>query len=105
MGGKFLKQGDEIGMVIQSDSFVIRVLLEQKESGIIVHKDSKNPTGRAEKVETYIRLASDISAVIPGEAPTLNPYATDRSPGCRRDQPKRRRNGSQSAASRKADVR
>ncbi|HWE03198.1 MAG TPA: site-2 protease family protein [Tepidisphaeraceae bacterium] len=81
MGGKYLKQGDDIGSVIQADNFVIRVLLEQKESGVIVRKDSKNPSGLAENVDAWIRLASDVGTPLKGGAPQLNPYATDKSPG------------------------
>jgi len=79
MADKYVKTGEEIAMVIDPEHLNIRVLLEQKESGVITHIDSKNPTGDVEKVATEIRLASDISTVMYGGKPLLRPAATDES--------------------------
>ena len=77
MVGRYVKQGEEIAMLMQTDRLNVRVLLEQKEAGMITRKDSKNPKGGAQNVETRVRLVSDVGNELMGGTPRLHTRATD----------------------------
>jgi putative peptide zinc metalloprotease protein len=73
--GRFLKQGDQIGTVSQSDRFTVRVLLEQNQSGMVTRElNAKAP------IVVKIRLASDISSVLDGGTPFPIPAGTMHAP-------------------------
>ncbi len=78
MMGRFAEHGKEVATINQTDRLMIRVLLEQKEAGVITHIDAANPTGDAKNVKAFVRLISDIDTILPGGTPQLKPAATDK---------------------------
>ena len=45
MVGRYIKQGEEIALVMDPTKLNVRVLLEQNQVGVITRKDRKNPDG------------------------------------------------------------